>query len=215
LIEKLKTYRQSYNIIALSWSLTEFKSYPCPYFDPMVPIDDQPPIWSISSIGHPEALRRSLKVCRKLWAVSPKSFFNHLPSALDACVARQVPSFRYRGYRQWSSACCKASIIDCLAHPTIGKVLRLLAVFSRRILLERIYVTSSAVSISSSSNPTISAKLQPVSPSSGISRMSAHQIIHAAKLEGTTQWRKLHVHMTSNWTFRSTTGPLQRLRTLV
>ena len=70
------------------WCLTVSRSYPCPYLDLMVPTDDQPPIWSISSNGHPEALRRSLNVCRKLWVVSTKSFFNHLPNAFEARVAR-------------------------------------------------------------------------------------------------------------------------------
>ena len=134
---------QSYSIIASNCSLTAFKSYPCPYFDPMVPIDDQPPIWSISSNGHPEALRRSLNVCLKLWAVSPKSLFNHLPSAFEACVARQVPSFRYRGYKQWSSACCNANFIASFAYPTSGKVLVLLEVFSLLIPLGHMCITSS------------------------------------------------------------------------
>jgi len=83
--------------------------------------------------GHPEALRRSLKVCRKLWAVSPKSFFSHLPKAAEACVARQVPSFRYLGYMYFSSACLSASFIATLAYPTKGNVRLLLGVLSRLI----------------------------------------------------------------------------------
>jgi len=130
----LKT-RQSSIQIPINCSRMASKSYPCPYFEPMVPMDDQPPIWSISSNGHPEALRRSLNVCRKLWAVSPKSFFNHLPSAFEACVARQVPSFRYRGYRYLSFACSSASSIATLTYPTKGNVRSLLLVLSLLIEL--------------------------------------------------------------------------------
>ena len=62
--------------------------YPCPYPAPIPPTDLHPPIWSIMSLGHSTALRRSLNVCLKQCAVRPsKSFLSHLFRALDACVA--------------------------------------------------------------------------------------------------------------------------------
>ena len=80
---RTNTIVQLQGLITSDCFLTASKSYPCPYFDPMVPMDDQTPIWSIISNGHPEGLRLSLKVCRKLWAVNPMSFFNYFPSAFS------------------------------------------------------------------------------------------------------------------------------------
>ena len=77
------------------------KSYPCPYFDPMVPIDEQPPIWSISSNGHPETLRRSLNVCCKLCAVIRSLYLAISQSVWGShrCIAASV------GAHGWVSWC--------------------------------------------------------------------------------------------------------------
>ena len=53
-------------ILMLSISFRiELRSWPCPYFDPIVPMEDHPPRWSIISDCTPAFLILSRKLCLK------------------------------------------------------------------------------------------------------------------------------------------------------
>ena len=62
-------------------------------------MDFHPPIWSIRSIGHSTALRRSMNVCLRQCAVRPsKSFFSHLFQGHTAASNKYHLCDRYKAH---------------------------------------------------------------------------------------------------------------------